>query len=59
MQLWERYCGWKRLPEAAASAGAGLLRSLLGGAAGGGGAPLEAPHTSLEFQAVEVEGYFR
>ncbi len=58
MQLWERYCSWQRLPAAAAAAGAELLRGLLAGSSGlGEGA--EQQHTSIQFQAVEVEGYFR
>lgn len=58
LQLWERYCGWQRLPEAAAAAGAELLRGLLAGGSGLGEG-LEQRHTSIEFRAVEVEGYFR
>lgn len=58
LQLWERYCAWQRLAPAAAAAGAGLLRGLLAGAAGEV-AGLEQPVTALEFEAVEVEGYFR
>lgn len=56
-QLWSEYCAWQRLPQPAVDAGTGLLRGLLGG--GLGGAPLEQPHSSIEFEAVEVEGYFR
>ena len=59
LQLWERYCRYQRLPAGAAAAGGGLLRALLGGARGGGGAPLEQRHTAIEFESVEVEGYFR
>ncbi|PRW45242.1 ABC transporter (ISS) isoform C [Chlorella sorokiniana] len=56
LQLWSEYCAWQRLPPPAAEAGAGLLRGLLGGAMGG--TPLEQPHAAVEFEAVEVEGYF-
>ena len=38
-------------------AGAGLLRGLLAGAMGG--TRLEQAHATIEFEAVEVEGYFR
>ncbi|PSC67536.1 ABC transporter (ISS) [Micractinium conductrix] len=55
LQLWERYCSWQRLPAGAAAAGAELLRRLL---TEDGAGRLEAQHTSLQFSAVEVEGYF-
>ena len=44
----------------AAAAGAALLRQLLvDGSRGNGSGGLEEPHRSIEFQSVEVEGYFR
>ena len=60
LQLWERSCAYQRLPAGAAAAGAALLRQLLvDGSRGNGSGGLEEPHRSIEFQSVEVEGYFR
>jgi hypothetical protein len=59
LQLWERYCSYQRLPAGAAAAGACLLRQLLVDGSGSGSGGLEEPHRDIEFQAVEVEGYFR
>lgn len=58
LQLWQRYCSYQRLSPAAADAGADLLRGLLRAGGAGEGAR-EQPHTVLEFESVEVEGYFR
>jgi hypothetical protein len=59
LQLWQRYAAWQRLPAAAAAAGADLLTGVLGGGAGAAAGALEGQHTTLAFEAVEVEGYFR
>ena len=58
LQLWERYCAYQRLPASAGEAGGALLRRVLHEGAAAAGA-LEQPHTRLQFEAVELEGYFR
>ena len=55
MQLFQRYAEWQRLPPAAAALG----ERLLGGVAEREGGATGRRHTRLEFERVEVEGYFR